>query len=147
MTHVVSSNEYRILTKCVVKLHGCFKFHGWNIATKIPKDQSEDSLLHVVTIGPQIANILWARNPILLEHDFLVSILNYKPCHIPHKYGYPIKKSDHIKAHAIKIHWHLFGVGLIGPNVQWCNAWMMLDFQWQAIIFPHNSLSPSSVDR
>lgn len=71
----------------------------------------------MVAIEPRIVSILWGRNPIWLEHVFLVPILNYKPCRVPHKHRCPIKKSGYSKAHAIKVHCHLFGVGMIGQKL------------------------------
>jgi hypothetical protein len=70
---------------------------------------------------------------------FLVSILNYKPCHVPHKHRCPIKKSDYSKAHVIKIYCHLFGVGMIAKS-------SMMDLNTKNNNVSSYNLSPSSVE-
>ena len=42
----------------------------------------------------------------------MVSILNYKPCHVPLKYGYPVKKSDQKNTHICDMY-YLIGLGTL----------------------------------
>ena len=52
MTYLINSNENGNMTKCVLVLHGCFKFCDQNIVAKVVRGQSKDSLLlEVITCG------------------------------------------------------------------------------------------------
>ena len=45
--------------------------------------------------------IMSTYSDLIVTHIFLAFILNYKPCHIPLEYRYPIKKSDYIKPNTL----------------------------------------------
>ena len=74
---------------------------NWKLSFSISDHISRSSQLY--TWPRMVTLILSTYSTLIVTHVFLVSILHYKPCHIPLNCKCLIKKSDHIGPHILDL--------------------------------------------
>ena len=107
----------------------CFKYQDWSWDEKVIIGQNEDSSF-LLKRSCWILN-LEEFNPVVTRM-ILVSVRNYKTCHIPLKCWCPIKKSPHIRPTRLKRNVvHFLSRPLQLPNVQIATR----NFRWATMLF------------